>query len=392
MKKFLSFYGSRLGRVALFGLILLLPTQALAGKNVFKLMEDIEIHGFASSSYSYNFNNPSTGANALRIFDTDDNSFKFDVGELVFLKDATDIGDIGFRFDLTFGFSVPQVEQQGASSPTLGAAGHDDFDVQQGFVSYVAPVGNGLKIDFGKFITHIGAEVIEGYDGWNSNFSRSFLFGLAIPFVHTGVRASYSIDDKLSVMVALVNGIAPGETDTNSSKALGLQVGYAPKDNISILLNWIGGGGNEGGLTAPGFDNEKFLQIWDVVVDFSVNDKLSLQFNVDYGMEENTSLKGDGSSSKWWGWATIARYDVNKWFSMNVRAEYFNDTDGWGTKTVGTNLWEFTLTPEFRIHENFVFRVEYRHDDASNLVFDGRSGAGTEDSQDTIAFNALVYF
>ncbi len=50
MKKFLSFYGSCLGRVALFGLILLLPTQALAGKNNFKLLDDVEIHGFVSTS------------------------------------------------------------------------------------------------------------------------------------------------------------------------------------------------------------------------------------------------------------------------------------------------------------------------------------------------------
>lgn len=389
MKKLFNLYDSRLGWVALLGWILLLPSQVLAEKNVFKVLDDVEIHGFASSSYSYNFNKPALGTNCgvitgtcLRIFDVDDNSFKFDVGELVFLKETPDTGDIGFRFDLTFGFSIPEVEQQGGSSATDPITGDDDFDVQQGYVSWKAPIGSGLQLDFGKFITHIGAEVIEGYDGWNSNFSRSFLFGLAIPFVHTGVRASYDINDQISVMAALVNGVAPGETDNNDAKSLGLQLGYAPTDNIGILVNWIGG--NE-------TDNEKLLQIYDLVVDIGVTNELSLQFNLDYGLEENTSLKNDGSSSKWWGFATIARYDVNKWFSMNMRGEYLNDSDGWATGMISTNLWEFTLTPEFRIHDNFVFRVEYRHDEASSPVFEDEDGTG-KDSQDTVAFNALVYF
>ncbi|MCH7650031.1 MAG: porin [Nitrospinae bacterium] len=386
MKKLFNLYDSRLGWVALLGWILLLPSQVLAEKNVFKVLDDVEIHGFASSSYSYNFNNPQSRTNTLRIFDVDDNSFKFDVGELVFLKETPDTGDIGFRFDLTFGFSVPEIEQQGRSSATAPfplAPDDDDFDVQQGYVSWKAPIGNGLQLDFGKFITHIGAEVIEGYDGWNSNFSRSYLFGLAIPFVHTGIRASYDINDQISVMAALVNGFASGETDNNDSKALGLQLGYAPTDNIGILVNWIGG--NE-------TDNEKLLQIYDLVVDIGVTNELSLQFNLDYGLEENTSLKNDGSSSNWWGYAVIARYDVNKWFSMNVRGEYLNDSDGWATGMISTNLWEFTLTPEFRIHDNFVLRVEYRHDEASTPVFEDESGNFTNDTQDTVAFNALVYF
>ncbi|MEE8268891.1 MAG: outer membrane beta-barrel protein, partial [Nitrospinaceae bacterium] len=253
MKKLLNLFSSRLGQAALFGLILLLPSQALAGKNVFKFFEDTEIHGFVSTSYSYNTNKPASATNCgvtgtcLRIFDQDDNSFKLDIAELVFLKETPDVGDIGFRIDLAYGFSLPEVSQQGGSSPsipklTTNAAGDNDFDLQQAYVSWKAPVGNGLQLDMGKFITHIGLEVIEGYDGWNWYFSRIYLFGLAIPFVHTGIRASYDINDQLSAMVALVNGFSTtGTTDSNNAKSLGLQLGYAPTDNIGILVNWLGG-------------------------------------------------------------------------------------------------------------------------------------------------------
>lgn len=86
----------------------------------------MEIHGFVSSSYSYNFNKPLSQTNCgvapltgcTRIFDQDDNSFKLDNTELVFLKETPDVGDIGFRFDLTFGFSLPEGAQRARSSAT----------------------------------------------------------------------------------------------------------------------------------------------------------------------------------------------------------------------------------------------------------------------------------
>jgi predicted porin len=235
-------------------------------------------------------------------------------------------------------------------------------------------------LDLGKFITHIGAEVIEGYDGWNSNFSRSFLFGLAIPFTHTGLRASYDINDQLSVLGVIANGW-DNTTDNNDSKSIGFQVAYSPSDDLSILFNWMGGNEQDD-------SDHEFRQIFDIVVDVAVSNQLSLQFNLDYGTEEDEGV--GGGTAEWFGLAGIVRYDVNKWFSMNFRAEFFNDNDGVRTGTIGQDLWEITITPEFRINNNMVVRVEYRHDDSNRLTFD--DGAGVSDSQDTIALNALVYF
>jgi len=52
----------------------------------------------------------------------------------------------------------------------------------------------------------MGYELIEGYDGYNDNYSRSILFGYAIPFTHTGVKASYAFSSKVAGMVEVVNG------------------------------------------------------------------------------------------------------------------------------------------------------------------------------------------
>ena len=401
MKKFLNLYGSRLGRVVLFGLILLLPSQALAGKNSFKFFEDMEIHGFVSSSYSYNTNRPQSQTNCgvapltgcARIFDQDDNSFKLDNTELVFLKDTPDAGDIGFRFDLTFGFSLPETAQRAGSSGTAAAGTglatpDDDFDLQQGYVSWKAPIGKGLQLDFGKFITHIGAEVFEGYDGWNMNFSRTYIFGWGIPFTHTGLRATYEFTDQLSLMGMIANNWEEsGVSDNNSDKTYGIQVAYSPTDKIGILLNWAGG--NQGNNTLPS-TNSNFRHIYDMVVDIALTNQLSIQLNGDYGTEQN-GVAATGETAQWWGYAGITRYDINKWFSMNVRGAYFNDADGFRIGAVNNKMWEVTVTPEFRINENMIVRLEYRHDESNLDVFEDNNGLGTG-SQDTIAMNALVHF
>ncbi|QPJ65438.1 MAG: porin [Candidatus Nitrohelix vancouverensis] len=351
-----------------------------------EILKDIEVHGFASASYNYNFHNPKSptnGNSTNRIFDRDSNSFKFDVGELVLVRETPNVGDIGFRTDLTYGFSLPEVAKSTASA---GDVQTHDFDLQQGYVSYRAPIGNGLQIDGGKFITHIGAEVIEGYDGWNSNISRSFMFGLAIPFTHTGVRAIYDVNEKVSVLGMIANGW-DNTTDNNNDKTLGAQIAYAASDDVNILFNWAGGGASSAN------NNSDWRNIWDVVVDVALTDKTFMQLNFDYGTQESASLARLRDDAEWWGVAAILRHDYNKWFSMNARGEFFNDDDGFRANvTTGQKMWELTLTPEIRVNQNFVFRVEYRHDESTALAFNDGSNNQLNSSQDTVAANALFYF
>src|SRR5204862_309130 len=116
----------------------------------------------------------------------------------------------------------------------------DNSYLQQAFVSYLAPLGTGLRFDFGKFVTHLGYELIEGYDGYNDNYSRSLLFNYAIPLTHTGVKASYSISPKVSLMAMVVNGWDDA-IDNNSSKSVGAQLMVKPADPVALYVNYIGG-------------------------------------------------------------------------------------------------------------------------------------------------------
>ncbi len=105
-----------------------------------------------------------------------------------------------------------------------GIAHH--FDIPEFYVTYVAPVGKGLRIDAGKFVTHLGYEVIGGYDGYNDNFSRGFIFGYGIPFTHTGVKISYPISSRVQGAFLLTNG-ADAVTRLNGGVTFGGQIAVA---------------------------------------------------------------------------------------------------------------------------------------------------------------------
>jgi hypothetical protein len=201
--------------------------------------QKIEANGFASASFTYNFNRPFSRENQLRVFDFDDNTFKIDVAELVLQEPASKPGEAGFRVDATAGASVPRVAAgSGLFRDPEGRS--QDFDLHQAFVSYVAPIGRGLKLDGGKFITPVGYEVIEGYDGFNDHATHSFLFGYAIPFTHTGLRASYAFSDKTSLLLMLVNGW-DAVKDNNRAKSFGAQLGLTPAAGVTLSVGYIGG-------------------------------------------------------------------------------------------------------------------------------------------------------
>jgi len=124
-----------------------------------KWYDEIAVNGFVTASYSYNANRPESGTNQFRVFDFDDNTFKVDGAELVLQKAVSKPGETGFRVDAVAGGSIPRVSAAaGLFRDSTGKA--QDFDLQQAFVSWIAPVGSGLRFDVGKYVTHLGYEVI----------------------------------------------------------------------------------------------------------------------------------------------------------------------------------------------------------------------------------------
>jgi hypothetical protein len=349
---------------------------------------------YLQGGYTYNGNASASGPfddtgngeqNDFRVFDHKANSFTLDLAQIVFQKDPA-LGNVGYKVKFSAGETAKLIHAAG-----MGASG-ESFDVTEAYMSYNAAVGKGLRFDFGKMVTFFGAEVIEAID--NPNYSRSFLFNYAIPFTHTGLKASYVFSDALNAAVYIVNGW-DNATDNNRGKSYGVSVGYTPAESFSLLINGMTGPEqNEQGANGPtvGSSSSNQRTLLDIVATIKPVKPLSIILNYDDGREDNvpgTLLpSGTSSDAKWDGLAGIIKYDFNDTYSLAVRGEYFDDKDGFRTGTV-QKLKEVTVTPEIRLNGGVILRPEYRHDTSDKTSFDIVNGTATKKSQDTIALGVM---
>ncbi len=339
-------------------------------------LDEVTLDGFLSTTYSYNFNRPDTRTNQLRVFDLADNSFAFDVFELVAQRAVANPREAGFRVDVALGSSVPRVSSSRGLFRTDSTT--TDIDLQQAFASYVAPLGSGLRIDLGKFITSHGYEVIEGYDGWNDNASRSILFGFAIPFTHTGARASYVFSKRLTGVAMVVNGWDLA-VDNNRSQTVGGQLLLTPVAALTLTFT---------GMTGPerSNDDSDARTLFDGTAIWKLADHLTLGANGDWGRERGAVVVGQ--QARWDGFAGYAR-SMYRNMALSLRAESFNDRDGARTGTP-QRLTEFTVTPEVRLAPHLLVRADLRVDRSNHSVFEKR--AGNTDTQPTVLLNLIYSF
>lgn len=343
--------------------------------------QEIAVNGLVSTSYSYNVNRPASGTNGYRVFDFDDSSIKLDVAELVVQKVATKPGEIGFRVDAVAGGSIPRLSAASGLFRDVATGKAQDFDLQQAFVSWIAPLGNGLRLDVGKYVTSHGYELIEGYDGYNDNATRSILFGYAIPFTHTGLKATYSFADAVSANFQIVNGWDDVK-DNNSSKTLGVGLTVAPSPKVTFIANYMYGPEQTG-------NDHDARGLLDLVVTLKPTDTVTVGANLDWATESGAAA--GGGSAVWWGVAGYLRLNLSPTFALALRGELFDDRDGVRTGTI-QKLKEVTLTPEVKIGAHVVLRGDVRVDFSDREVFEDRDGAFTKKSQPTFLLNALYTF
>src|SRR5581483_3878826 len=200
----------------------------------------LQVNGYASLSYTYNENQPANRINQYRVFDFNDEEPQLDAGELVLQHAATTPNALGFRLDLIAGSGVPEITAASGlfRDRHSGIAHH--VDIPQMYGRYVAPIGKGLTLDAGKFATHMGYEVIGGYDGYNDNFSRSFLFGYGIPFTQTGIRATYAFNSRVSGLASVTNGWDDVQR-INHAVTWGAQLNVNSTSKTTLAFNFIHG-------------------------------------------------------------------------------------------------------------------------------------------------------
>jgi hypothetical protein len=95
--------------------------------------------------------------------------------------------------------------------------------IKQAYAALRAPIGNGIDFQIGQFDPIVGYEVTDSYA--NPNFSRSLGFNNLEPFGHTGILASYQVNDIIGVSGGVANGDSGFGLNGGSLTAAGFKSG-----------------------------------------------------------------------------------------------------------------------------------------------------------------------
>src|SRR5215475_1225539 len=354
--------------------------EAKKNDGLLKFFRDVEVNGIVDGYYGYN-NNKVDMFTQGRVFDVRHNAFSLQLAKLTLQKANSKDSPLGFRVDLGLGETVDRIISVSDSSRN-DATKH----VLQAYASYVAPIGSGLTIDFGKMYTPIGAEVVETKD--NFNYSRGLLF-LYGPFYHAGFRAKYAFNDKASLSGFVFNGwdnIFENNVGENAGKTVGFQLGLTPSKKFALTQTYLAGPeaplANLPALSA----RDNWRHIADTVVSVYATDKLTLLGNFVYGSDAGN----DGARGHWTGFAGYFKYAFNNRFAFSPRFEVFNDKDGLRTGVAQT-VKDITLTQEVKLLNNFITRFEYRRDFSNQRVFTSSAGLA-KDNQNTFILGISYFF
>jgi hypothetical protein len=349
--------------------------------------------------YAYNFDQPIGRVNLLRAYDISSDSFSINQATFVVehLPQPVAGKRYGGRVDLQFG----------QATETLGGNPNNELRPQvwrnlfQAYGSYLAPIGSGLEVDFGKWASILGAE--GNYTKDQINYSRSFLFNY-LPFYHLGFRANYNLNSKVNLAYWAVNGAQQSE-DFNGSKSQAIIATLKPAAAVTWNVNYYFGAegrdvtenlnpGAPTQPTQPGLPTANISpapngreHIFDTYATWTASKKLTLVGEADYVIDRTFEESAPAHVA---AGAFYARYALPQDYAVAGRAEYFDDRDGlFSGKTQA--LKEFTLTLDKQLQPGFLARFEYRRDFSNQPFFLTSSSGVLTGAQPTLTVG-LVYW
>jgi hypothetical protein len=335
----------------------------------------IKLSGYVDVGYIYNFSG-NTNVNRVGSDGVAKGDFSVNTVKLALEKPLSDKNEwqAGFRTDLMLGKDAATLNDNGFNGNA------SEFYLQQAYVNFRVPVGNGLDITAGKFTSWLGYEELECPANINITYNMMYSF---LPASMTGVAFEYPATNSLTFGVAIGNGMGDsnfGGLDSNDGYGMMAKIDYVC-DNVewqnAVYYSW-----DSAYEAAYGDDlNNNIVVIYDSLFTWTpkfANDKLLFGLNADLGYAEATN-SGDGvlngTSSTLWGAALYGKYQFTEIFSLAGRVAYLHvdDPDVFYTNSLGGSIfaqdtWSLTLTAGFNVVENFMIRAEYRVDVGNNTT------------------------
>jgi hypothetical protein len=215
----------------------------------------------------------------------------------------------------------------------------------------IKPFGKkNLWLDAGIFSSHIGLETAISKDSWTLTRCLATEY---IPYYEAGVRATWEINDKWTVVILGLNGWQ-NMIDNNNNKALATQVVFKPNEDLLINSSTYFGEGYNAPIGAV--QNMRYFH--DLYATWSPTKKLGIAGVFDYGLQEI----GPVNQYPWWSAALLVKADVTKKLSICARAEYFNDPDEVIVVTpdpwVGFEVGGYSMNIDYKPSKNAMLRLE----------------------------------
>ncbi len=350
--------------------------------------------------YMFNPRFPIGRVNLLRAYDVLSNNFSLNQASVV-VESAADPGAgrrFGGRLDLQWGMATETVQGNLMNEPRPWVY----RNVFQAYGTYVAPVGSGLKIDFGKWAGSLGYE--GNYTKDQMNYSRSYWFNF-LPFYHMGARVNYQLSDAVALNYWVTNGAQNTEA-FNNFKDQFVGVVMQPAKAVTWTAQYYFGQEHPDVQTieSPGFPTLPTqpglsvtpvtpyftgkLHIFDSYASWQLSPSTTLAVEGDYVINRNPAPAIDSRVS---GGSVYARRQLSPRSAVAARAEYLRDRGGLFTG-VTQSVKEATVTYDFTLAEGFLVRSEWRRDLASTPFFFTHDAGVLDAAQDTATIGVIWWW
>ena len=226
---------------------------------------------------------------------------------------------------------------------------NEDFLIKNANIGMSLPVGNGIDLTLGLFDTIVGYEVESSAS--NPNVDRSYGYDLE-PFTHTGLLASTSLMDNVSLTLGAANAFdSTGDLHNNDQDGSfaflgGIEV-TAP-DSLGPLSGstvYVG--------IADGADDDNQLLYVGASIPTPIE---GLSLGVAY--DDRESALGDAEAT-----AVYATYGLSETMNLALRYDTIEDDRDWAWK--GDTRSQITATLGVALFDNVLTRIEYTAEDGN---------------------------
>jgi hypothetical protein len=358
------------------------------GKGAVEKALGITMGGYLDTSYTWSSNHPRSPSDISgRYFDKDHNKIVFNDFHIFVEKPEKDWG-VGFRISGDFGRTGELLREATLWGKVLHR--EPSAELREAYLTTTIPLGEGIAVKAGKFVTTQGTEILPNPGAYNDNISRSYAFNFAIPLTHLGTLFSYPFHKTFTGSIGLITGW-DNPRDNNSAPSGMVGINYTPADSFGLASNVI--------LGPEQRHNTNHQRLtWSNVATIKPTDALTLFLEYTLGFESDASTP-TGTQDAWWhAFAGIASYNWTERFNTALRAELFLDSEAARTAGFGATrpmqnvlLNEFTLTGTYKFTKMFLGRAEVRHDLANHPVFK-KGSSGADSNQTTMALQLLYTY